>query len=56
MSCSYLFKREIGDYKTAVSVIERQKYKAEIKELTQVVILALNLFICEVGKPVSVLF
>lgn len=55
MSCNYFFKREKGNYKTATSVIDRQKYKVEIKELTQVVFLAFNLFICEVWKPVSVL-
>lgn len=55
MSCSYFFKREKGNYKTVASVIERQKHKVEIKELTEVVFLALNLFICEVWKPGSVL-
>lgn len=55
MSYSYFFKREKGNYKTVASVIERQKHKVEIKELTEVVFLALNLFICEVWKPGSVL-
>lgn len=35
MYCNYFFKREKGNYKTVASVIERQKYKVEIKELTK---------------------